>query len=155
MWLKNAKDCKLIRLTPGQDTVVLGKNAQHSFGSSQREWSCYKHTHWACNAKKNIYTWSIPKESSVKHETSPVGAYLTPSNVTQAAMHKERWREQITQKKKIKPWSRAPKRECHNDSADYRCWILDLDWNGLLISNNQTHMGIVNGWIKILLLGSR
>ena len=39
------------------------------------------------------------EESSVKQETSPVGAYLTPSNVTQAAVHKERWREQITHKK--------------------------------------------------------
>ena len=34
------------------------------------------------------------EESSVKQETSLVGAYLTPSNVTQAAVHKERWREQ-------------------------------------------------------------
>ena len=40
------------------------------------------------------------KESIVKHETSPVGDYLTPSNVTQAAVYKERWREQLTHTKK-------------------------------------------------------
>ena len=40
------------------------------------------------------------EESSVKQETSPVGAYHTPLNVTQAAVHKERWREITTTKKK-------------------------------------------------------
>ena len=37
--------------------------------------------------------YEASEESSVKHETSPVRAYLTLSNVTQAAVHKERWRE--------------------------------------------------------------
>ena len=32
--------------------------------------------------------YEASEESSVKHETSPVRAYLTLSNVTQAAVHK-------------------------------------------------------------------
>ena len=44
------------------------------------------------------------EESSVKHETSPVRAYLTLSNVTQAAVHKgEMERTNNTKKKKKTP----------------------------------------------------
>ena len=40
------------------------------------------------------------EESSVKQETSPVGDYLTPSNVTQAALYKgEMERTNNTEKK--------------------------------------------------------
>ena len=42
------------------------------------------------------------EESSVKHKTSPVRAYLTLSNVTQAAVHKgEMERTNNTHKKKL------------------------------------------------------
>ena len=42
------------------------------------------------------------EESSVKQETSPVGAYHTPLNVTQAAVHKRRDGEKNTTTKKKK-----------------------------------------------------
>ena len=45
------------------------------------------------------YTLSIPERSSCSKKQDRLKP-LTSSNVTQAAAHKERWREQITQKKK-------------------------------------------------------
>ena len=44
---------------------------------------------------------AFQKEEELQQETRPVGAQPASLNVTQAAVHKKRWREEITEKNLI------------------------------------------------------